>query len=280
VPQGADAYEFAEPVDILSQLSKGPVVVGDDSAPFWDCFASKKWNMRRGALDRVRALAAAPRLAPGDYGEVARELKKVLAKDANVTCAAAAADAAAALAGGLRREFAAAARQLCPAVLERFREKNSIMSKAADEALRAMATHCYSLGEVVDEYVAALAHKNPKVRLDTLRLLRDVLAGADKAQAARARDALLPAVAKLAPDADAGIREAAAGALVAYALKMGSYGAIQPVSGCRNPRRPTELGPMLAPSLFRARVDTHHSLMLLFCPRSTWPSWTTSGASS
>lgn len=67
------------------------------------------------------------------------------------------------------------------------------------------------------------------MRLDTLRLVRDSVEGCDKAAAARVRDSLLPATAKLAPDADAGIREAAQAALVAFALKLGSYSAIQPV---------------------------------------------------
>lgn len=160
--QGADPYEFAEPVDILPQLGKACIVVGDESTPFWECFDSKKWNVRKGALDKVRDLARAPRLAPGDYGELAREMKKVLAKDANINCATAAADAAGALASGLRRDFAGPARQLCPAILERFKEKNSLMSRAADEALRAMAAHCYALADVADDLAAALAHKNPK----------------------------------------------------------------------------------------------------------------------
>ena len=139
------------------------VTVGDDPpVPFWDCFESKKWNLRKGALDRLRDAARAPRLAPGDYGDVARELKKVLAKDANITCATAAAEAVGALAAGLRREFSAQARTLCPAVLERFKDKNIMMSKAGEDALRAMATHCYSLADVADDLAAAMEHKNPK----------------------------------------------------------------------------------------------------------------------
>lgn len=50
------------------------------------------------------------RLAEGDYGAVVRELKKVLAKDANITCATAAAEVAGALGSGLRSGFSSAAK--------------------------------------------------------------------------------------------------------------------------------------------------------------------------
>lgn len=46
-----------------------------------------------------------PRLATGDYGELVRELKRVLAKDANITCAAEAASVAGLLGTGLRKDF-------------------------------------------------------------------------------------------------------------------------------------------------------------------------------
>ncbi len=65
--QGMDAYDFAEPVDILPRLDKG----------FWEGLAAAKWTERRDALRSLRQLAAAPRLAPGDYADVVRELRKV-----------------------------------------------------------------------------------------------------------------------------------------------------------------------------------------------------------
>lgn len=160
-----DPFEFSDPVDIMGPLSKSMVIVGDDSVPFWDCFESKKWNIRKGAIDKLKEAAKAPRLSPGEYHDICRELRKVLAKDANITCAASAAEAVGALAQGLRKDFSSHARQLSGAVMERFKEKNTIMSKAADEALRTMATYCYGLPDVTEELAAHLAHKNPKGEL-------------------------------------------------------------------------------------------------------------------
>ena len=45
------------------------------------------------------------RLATGDYADLVRELKKVLSKDSNITCAAEAASVAGALGLGLRKDF-------------------------------------------------------------------------------------------------------------------------------------------------------------------------------
>ena len=159
----ADPYDFATPVNPIAPLAKETLTVGDDRVAFWDCFESKKWNVRKSALEHFKGAARGPRLEAGaDYGPLLRELKKILAKDANVTCAAAAAECAALLASGLRGAFAQGAKSLCPAVLERLKEKNIVMSRAADEALRAMGTHCYSVADVADDLLTGLQHKNPK----------------------------------------------------------------------------------------------------------------------
>ena len=79
-----DAYEFADPENILDKLEKAPA---DKEQPkFWDAVVSSKWKERLGALSQLRELADCPRLAPGDYGDVARALKKVVTKDANIAC--------------------------------------------------------------------------------------------------------------------------------------------------------------------------------------------------
>lgn len=62
VTQGMDAYEFAEPVNVLSELGK----------EFWEGLSAKKWSERRDALAKLRTLASSPKLAPGDYGDVNR----------------------------------------------------------------------------------------------------------------------------------------------------------------------------------------------------------------
>ena len=124
--QDMDPYEFAEPADVLKQLPKGwveavqaakwqvrvcnPAVLAVPTAadavqaaqaaacaqcasflPHHECVCCLLSHHhlpqeRRGALQALKAAAGAPRLQPGDFGEVLSELKKVLTKDANVVC--------------------------------------------------------------------------------------------------------------------------------------------------------------------------------------------------
>lgn len=225
-PGMEDAFEYATPVDILPVLQKISLTVGDDAYMFWDCFESKKWNVRKAAVEKVKDVAAVPRLAPGEYSGIIRELKNILLKDANIHCAAGAACAAENMAKGLRGDFYQYAKQLCPAIMFRFKEKNPVMSQAADSSLQVFGTYCYSLKDISDDIVSALGQKNPKVRYDTLRYLEYMVSRADKATVSLCKDSLAAAV-KLAADADVKIREQSQTVIVAYAQKLGGFGAIK-----------------------------------------------------
>ena len=76
IMQGMDAYEFAEPVEVAKQLDKA----------FWEWMGAAKWTERRDALQRLKAITSSPKLAPGDFADLLRELKKIVSKDSNVVC--------------------------------------------------------------------------------------------------------------------------------------------------------------------------------------------------
>lgn len=228
-PEG-DAYEFATPVDILGPLGKVQLTCDDDPpVPFWDAIEHKKWGLRKAALDKVKELGSTPRLAPGDYGELCRVLRKILQKDSIVPVAAAAADVCTVLACGLRDNFTSQAKMMVPPLLERFKEKNIVMSKSSEESLRALAQHCVTLADVAEDVAAALDHKNPKVKRETAKLVRDVLEQTPKAVVTKLRDSILPACAKLAEAGDSEVREAGQAALVAFAVRCGSMGILDKV---------------------------------------------------
>ena len=90
-----DSYEFAEPADILSSLGK----------EFWEGLGAKKWTERRDALAKLKSLASQPRLAPGDYGDVLRELRKIIQKDSMVVIVGEAILCVGAMAKSLRSNF-------------------------------------------------------------------------------------------------------------------------------------------------------------------------------
>ncbi|KAL4424717.1 hypothetical protein ABPG77_000060 [Micractinium sp. CCAP 211/92] len=227
--QEGDPYEFAAPVDILGPLGKAQCQVDDDPpVAFWDALEHKKWGLRKAALDKVKDLGSTPRLAPGDYGDLVRAMKKILQKDSIVPVAAAAAEVAAVLAAGLRDAFSSHAKSLCAPILERFKEKNIVMSKAAEESLRTLAKYCFTLADVTEDVAAALDHKNPKVKRETAKFVKDVLEQSPKAVVTKCAP-LLPACAKLAGAGESDVREAGQEALVAFAVRSGSMSVLDKV---------------------------------------------------
>ena len=149
-----------EPEDILTKLAKRD----GEKAPFLQAASSEKWKgasfrsvdwcrmlmhaciaERLAAFTDLRELAASPRLAPGDYGEITRTIKRVLMKDANVAVVTEAAAASAALSLGLRREYRSDARLLTAPLLDKFKEKNTGVIRAVHSALSAFSTHRYTL---------------------------------------------------------------------------------------------------------------------------------------
>eukprot|EP00899_Mesostigma_viride_P007986 jgi/Mesvir1/17189/Mv07609-RA.2 len=207
-----DPYDFAEPQDILSQLN----------GPFWENLQAPKWSDKRDALLELSKLASAPKLAPGDYGELFRSLKKLLT-DVNVVVVAEAANAAAHLARGLRKEAASGARLLLPVLLDKCKDKKASVVRPCADALRA-----FHLGEAIhvaehaEEVTAALNHKVPSVRLETASWVAFCIGTNTPRPTVLkiAKELMAPVVATLG-DSDPGVRDAAFSCLVAIAVSAG-----------------------------------------------------------
>ncbi|KAK6149887.1 hypothetical protein DH2020_017412 [Rehmannia glutinosa] len=70
IPQEIDEYELVDPVDILTPLEK---------SGFWEGVKATKWSERKEAVAELTKLASTKRIAPGDFTEVCRTLKKPVA---------------------------------------------------------------------------------------------------------------------------------------------------------------------------------------------------------
>ena len=208
---GVDAYDLVEPADVLGSLGKD----------FWKELTDAKWTIRKGALQHLKGLASQPRLATGDYGDVLRELRKIVTKDSNVVCQAETVACYAALARGLRKDFATPARQLASVLLDKLKEKNAGVTSACRDALDVMHRYCFSLADVAEDVVGALEHKNPKVRLDTLQLLVGMVRREAREAVGRLLATLGPPLVKNAMEASPDLRDAAMLALTACAVRMG-----------------------------------------------------------
>ena len=69
-----DPYDLMDPVNILEKLPKD----------FYEQVEEKKWQLRGEALDKLLELVKAPKIQPGDFGDLTRVLKKFISKDTNV----------------------------------------------------------------------------------------------------------------------------------------------------------------------------------------------------
>ncbi|KAF6262791.1 armadillo-type protein [Scenedesmus sp. NREL 46B-D3] len=216
-PEQVDSYEFAEPRDIIPELKKD----------FWEGLESPKWFERKGALTTLKELASYPRLAHGDYGDVNRELKKIICKDSHIQVVSEAMNCIAAICKGLRKDYRGASMTFCSVVLEKFKDKAAVVGKAAAEALDAMARYSFSLVDVAEDVAAALGHQHPKVKENTLIWLAGCVTRETKAAAVKLVAGVVPAAAKCTDEGAPSIREAAFSFLVQLALKAGSLGALE-----------------------------------------------------
>nr|XP_033784266.1 cytoskeleton-associated protein 5 isoform X2 [Geotrypetes seraphini] len=152
VPQ-IDAYELLEAVEILSKLPKD----------FYEKIEAKKWQERKEALEAVEILVKNPKLENGDYGDLVKELKKVVGKDSNVMLVALAAKCLAGLATGLRKKFGTYSGHVVPTILEKFKEKKPQVIQALQEAIDAIFLTT-TLQNVSEDVLAVMDNKNPAIK--------------------------------------------------------------------------------------------------------------------
>ncbi|OMO86342.1 CLIP-associated protein [Corchorus capsularis] len=101
-PQEIDEYDLIDPVDILTPLEK---------SGFWDGVKATKWSERKEAVAELTKLASTKKIAPGDFTEVCRTLKK-LVTDVNIAVAVEAIQAI----GNLARDVKTASKNKVPLV--------------------------------------------------------------------------------------------------------------------------------------------------------------------
>ena len=76
------------------------------------------------------------------------------------------------MAQGLRQSFSSPARAWTPLLLEKLKEKNTAVTNNSTTGLKVFFQHCIALQDVAEDISAALDHKNPKVKLETLKVLQ------------------------------------------------------------------------------------------------------------
>ena len=174
-----DPYDDSEACDVLEKLEKLKIEVATKDAEgnttnssqvkFWGALESNTWSVKAEALKKAIEVCDCSRLATGDYGDLSKKLK-ALVTDINVAVAAEATRLIEKLAIGLRADFAPGAKLVLSGLLERLKEKKPVLVRAVQDALSAIGKGCLQLADVAaDNLSAALKHKVPKVREETLK---------------------------------------------------------------------------------------------------------------
>ena len=76
------------------------------------------------------------------------------------------------LGSGLRGSFAGTARAWTSILLDKMKEKNTLLGATIVATLGTWVQHCVGLADVGEDFAAAAEHKHPKVKLDSLQLLQ------------------------------------------------------------------------------------------------------------
>ncbi|XP_061996116.1 protein MOR1 [Rosa rugosa] len=211
-PQEIDEYELVDPVDILTPL---------DKSGFWDGVKASKWSERKEAVAELTKLASTKRIAPGDFTEICRTLKKLIT-DVNIAVAVEAIQALGNLAKGLRTHFSGSSRFLLPGLLEKLKEKKPTMSEALTQTLQAMHTAgCLNLVDIVEDVKTAVKNKVPLVRSSTLNWVTFCIETSNKAVVLKLHKDYVPIFMECLNDGTPEVRDAAFSALTAVAKSVG-----------------------------------------------------------
>lgn len=215
-----DAYELLEAVDVLSKLPKD----------FYEQCEAKKWQERKEALEKLLELACNPKLEAGDYADLVKVLKRIVAKDSNVIVVALAAKCLAGLAAGLRQKFHPYANSCISTYIEKFKEKKQNVVTALREALD-NAFQATNLEAILEDVTAALDNKNPQIKGETTLFLGRVFSKSTPTMLnKKLLKALVTSLLKTLNDSDPAVREGSSVAL-GTAMKVVGERMIMPFLG-------------------------------------------------
>ena len=159
-PPEVQAFDLAEPIDVFPKIPK-------DLA---ERLASSKWKERKDALEEVLAVLTTPRIKDGPFSDIIGDLARIILKDANVTVVAVAANCVEKLALGIRKGFGKYRSNIMSPMLERCKEKKPAVTDALGTALDAVFA-ATSLSDCLEETLSFVPHKNPQVKIESVRFL-------------------------------------------------------------------------------------------------------------
>lgn len=156
-----DAFDLADPVDVLERLPTS----------FGTLVTSANWKERKEALEALLPILRVPKISnDARYGDLVEHLLKRVA-DVNVLVVVVAAQCLEALAAGLRHHFMPHRSGAIAALLERSKEKKTVVVEALRGALNALSHCILSFGDISEDLQPFVSHKNPQTKAEALSWL-------------------------------------------------------------------------------------------------------------
>ncbi len=193
-----DAFALAEPVDALSKVP----------ADFHDMVASTKWKERKDTLDALFNVLNTPRIKDGPWDSVVHALAKCM-KDANIAVVTVAANCIERLALGVRRGFSKHRSTVMAPIMDRLKEKKQSVADALGAALDAVFQST-SLTDCLEETLGFMGHKNPNVKLETVKFLVRCLRTTREVPSKAEQKSIADAATKLLTESTEGMRSGGA----------------------------------------------------------------------
>lgn len=209
-PAEVEAFDLAEPVDVLDKAPKD----------LYENLASSKWKDRKDALDAFYAIANVDRIKDGSFDEITQSLAKCIGKDANIAVVTVAANCVDVLAKGLRKGFAKYRGRIMGPIMERLKEKKQTVADALGQALDSVFGST-GLTDCLEDILEFLKHKNPQVKLETLKFLIRCLKTTREAPSKPETKSIADAATKLLTESSEVTRSGAAEALGTLMKIMG-----------------------------------------------------------
>ena len=149
-----DPFELMEPTEILTNVPKN----------FKKRIEAKKWQERKQVLDILLGIIREnPLIQVTDYYDLVNDLKKIVAKDANINIVVVAAKCITGIAQGVRKDFSKYALMTLLSLMVRFKEKKKKVVNALREACIAIYPST-NFEEIHEMCVGYLGHKAAAVR--------------------------------------------------------------------------------------------------------------------
>ncbi|KMZ71605.1 Protein MOR1, partial [Zostera marina] len=211
-PPEIDEYDLVDPVDILSPLEK---------SGFWEGVKATKWSERRDAVAELNKAASTKKIAPGDFSEVFRILKKLIT-DVNIAVAIEAIQAIGNLARGLRNHFSGGSRFLLAVLLEKLKEKKPTVTDALTQTLQTIyKSGCLTLIDALEDIKGAVKNKVPLVRSSTLNWITFCIEASNKATVLKLHKDFVPICMECLNDGTPDVRDASFAVLTSIAKMVG-----------------------------------------------------------